>query len=159
MNVQVHLQPRGFTLVELVVTMIVIGIMAVVAIPRMSGIGTFDARGAADQATAYLRFAQKSALAQRRYVQISGLTADPTGATAPTLTVGTTTACGATPLAYPGSFRSPRNVTVTGTDTYCFDTMGGLVTPSGGGNLTFSADSTTVATVTVEAVTGYVHLD
>ncbi len=86
-------------------------------------------------------------------MQISGLTST---TVAPALTIGTTTACGATSLAYPASFRSPRNVTVTGTSTYCFDTMGGVTT---GGSLTFSADGTVVATVTVESVTGYVHLD
>jgi len=153
-NVNRTLRQVGFTMVELVVTMVVIGIMAAVVIPRMSGIGAFDARGAADQATAYLRFAQKSALAQRRYVQISGLTST---TSAPTLTVGSATACGgATPLVYPGRFQSPRNVTVTGTDTYCFDTLGGVAT---GGTTTFSFEGATVATVTVESTTGYVHLD
>lgn len=35
----------GFTLAELIVTMILVGIMAVTVIPRMNVLGSFDARG------------------------------------------------------------------------------------------------------------------
>lgn len=140
----------GFTMVELIVTMIVIGIMAVVAVPRFSGINSFDARGAGDQAASYLRFAQKSALAQRHYVTIT-VSNDP--ATSPVLKIGT--ACGAaTDLAYPGRFQVARNITISGGTTICFDTLGGTTATV---NLTFSADGSVVRTVTVEAVTGYVH--
>ncbi|MCX7147085.1 MAG: prepilin-type N-terminal cleavage/methylation domain-containing protein [Sulfuritalea sp.] len=61
----------GFTLVELIVTMIIIGIMAVSVLPRFSGLSDFDAKGFHDQTVAQLRFAQKTALAQRRTVCVT----------------------------------------------------------------------------------------
>jgi MSHA pilin protein MshC len=61
----------GFTLVELIVTMIIIGIMAVSVLPRFSGLSDFSAKGFHDQTVAQLRFAQKTALAQRRAICVS----------------------------------------------------------------------------------------
>ncbi|BAO28637.1 prepilin-type N-terminal cleavage/methylation domain-containing protein [Sulfuritalea hydrogenivorans] len=76
---------RGFTIIELVVVIVILGIMAVVVLPRMDSLGGFEAAGFRDQTVAILRFAQKSALAQRRAVCVS------VGATGVTLTIDTTT--------------------------------------------------------------------
>ena len=62
---------RGFTLVELIVTMIVVGILAVAVIPRFADQSAFDARGFRDGTLAVLRYAQKSAVAQRRQVCVT----------------------------------------------------------------------------------------
>jgi MSHA pilin protein MshC len=62
---------RGFTLVELIVTMIVVGILAVAVIPRFADQSDFDARGFRDGTLAVLRYAQKSAVAQRRLVCVT----------------------------------------------------------------------------------------
>lgn len=62
---------RGFTLVELIVTMIVVGILAVAVVPRFADQSGFDARGFRDGTLAVLRYAQKSAVAQRRQVCVS----------------------------------------------------------------------------------------
>jgi len=62
---------RGFTLVELIVTMIVVGILAVVVIPRFADQAGFDARGFRDGTLSVLRYAQKSAVAQRRQVCVT----------------------------------------------------------------------------------------
>lgn len=59
---------RGFTLVELVMVLIILGILAVYAVPRMFSRSDFDARGLHDGTLAYLRYAQKTAVAQRRTV-------------------------------------------------------------------------------------------
>ena len=62
---------RGFTLVELIVTMIVVGILAVAVIPRFADQSGFDARGFRDGTLSVLRYAQKSAVAQRRQVCVT----------------------------------------------------------------------------------------
>jgi Tfp pilus assembly protein FimT len=58
----------GFTMVELIVIMIILGILAVVAIPRMDSATAFRAVEFRDQTIAALRFAQKTATSHRRMV-------------------------------------------------------------------------------------------
>lgn len=59
---------QGFTLVELVTILILIGILAVVALPNLDQAQGFGATSFNDRVAASLRFAQKSAVAKRRMV-------------------------------------------------------------------------------------------
>lgn len=61
----------GFTIVELVVTLVVVGILAVTVLPRFANRTDFDARGFFDATASILRYAQKSAVAQRRTVCVN----------------------------------------------------------------------------------------
>lgn len=61
----------GFTLVELVAVILVLGILAVVAVPRMISGQAYQARGFHDGTMSALRLAQKSAIAERRTVCVA----------------------------------------------------------------------------------------
>ena len=49
---------RGFTLIELIMVMVVVGILAVFVAPRFFDANVFKSRGFADQVQATLRYAQ-----------------------------------------------------------------------------------------------------
>lgn len=58
----------GFTMVELVVVIVIVGMLGAVAATRFFDKASFDAASYADQTRALLRYAQKNAVAQNRPV-------------------------------------------------------------------------------------------
>ena len=66
-----HRGRRGFTLVELVVTLIIVGVLSVVALPRFADRVLFGTRGFVDQTLATLQYARKVAVASGRNVCVS----------------------------------------------------------------------------------------
>lgn len=61
----------GFTLVELILVLILVGILSLYALPRFFDRNTFDTRAFSDTARATVRYAQKTAIAQNRPVFVS----------------------------------------------------------------------------------------
>ncbi|HLP98882.1 MAG TPA: prepilin-type N-terminal cleavage/methylation domain-containing protein [Sideroxyarcus sp.] len=62
---------RGFTMIELIMVIVILGVISVVVLPRFFDSNTFEARGAADQVRSALRYAQKVAIAQHRNITVS----------------------------------------------------------------------------------------
>lgn len=164
-----RLKMRGFTLVELVMTIVLIGILAVVVLPRMDLLRGFDEAGYRDKVRATLQYARKAAVAQRRNVcvTVNGngllLTRDLAvpgggGVNCPNavlnrlvLPAPDTKYCGNATNG--NEICAPAGVTLAG-DALVFSPLG---QPSGGGNVVYTVTGQTAFTITVEAETGYVH--
>lgn len=67
-NVELVGGNRGFTLVELVLILVLVGILSLFVMPRFFDQTTFDTRSFADDAQSMVRYAQKVAIAQNRNV-------------------------------------------------------------------------------------------
>ena len=148
-------------MVELVVTIVIIGILAAVVAPRFLSKSTFDSRGFFDRAQSVVRYAQKLAIAQRRtvYVCVSidrinvsttandnacgSLAADPTGV------IGTTGPNDGLLHAV-----APAGVALAPTVNFNFN---GLGQPSNAGLLQIDFSDDPSRHIFVEAETGYVH--
>jgi MSHA pilin protein MshC len=144
----------GFTMVELILVMVIAGILAAVAVPRLVGRNSFDTRGFADQLAATVRFAQKLAIAQRRtvFVQLSASEA--------TLCYLATTPCPAASRApgpggeKPYTISAPNGVTIAPAMVLGFSTGG---VPDTTAQLDIQVSGAGTHHVFVAQETGYVH--
>jgi MSHA pilin protein MshC len=151
---------RGFTLVELVMTMVIIGIMGAVAAPRFFSANVFQSRGFSDQLKATLRYAQKTASAQNRYICVM-FTANSLAlsydATPPGPAHATANCPGSSMLSPAGSgpyvVTAPAGLTLSGATNFYFDVLG---KPSLATRQTILV-SGYATPVTLETETGYVH--
>lgn len=147
---------RGFTVIELIMVIVIAGILAIAVAPRFFDNSMFQSRGFADQVQASLRYAQKIAIAQRRFVCVN------IASNSLSLAIGTAATCGTplTSLSGGGNyvFNAPAGVTVTSA-AFDFNALGRPVDASGtplGAQTTITISGATNSII-VEAETGYVH--
>ena len=156
-------QQAGFTLVELVVMIIIIGVLAVAAMPRFFDRTDFDARGFFDATMSTLRYAQKTAVAQRRTVCVTFSAA---GAVPASVTLRVASAFGATSC--DTDLAGPTGgvpYTVTAPDGVSFFFHSGLPelissssrSGSASANRNFGVTEYTSGSIVVVAATGYVY--
>lgn len=149
----------GFTMVELVAVLVVIGIFAAFAIPRFTGRIGFESRGFYDHAQSLVRYAQKVAVARRH--------SPPKGPLFLSITTSQIRACldasCATLLTDPSTgspmmLTAPAGVTLSPPTTFSFDGSGA---PSFDSVLAIQVKSSGVGDVNrvfyVQAKSGYVH--
>jgi len=148
-------------MIELVVVMVLIGIMAAIAIPRMGNVNEFRAMAFRDSVVSGLRFAQKTATS-RRHVVCAAITG-----TTLTLTIaaggGVGAACdtdlplsdGAAAVNSP----DPANVTLAGMPAALFFQPDGRITTNAAGTANASVTDASVGgqTIALEGSTGYVQ--
>ena len=154
-NQRPHRAARGFTLVELVLIIMLLGILSFFAGARLNDRDQANARGFAEQVASTLRFAQKAAIAQRRNVYVNIDTS--TRRVRACLDAATTCV---TPLASPGGgsldVTGASGVTLTsGSTQFSFDALG---RPSFASNLTLTTSANGLTfSVIVETESGYVR--
>jgi MSHA pilin protein MshC len=146
----------GFTMIELIMVMVLVGVVAVFVVPRIND-SDFNARGFHDGTLAFLRYAQKTAIAQRRTVCVA-FTAD--SATLTIASAANTNSCD-TNLAGPSGETPGRIAAGAG---IAYQTVPGpfFFTALGQPSLPLALQVTQAGTpigvaITVEAETGYVH--
>ena len=141
---------RGFSMLELVVTIVIVGIVMAVAVPRFTD-NEAKATWFHEQVKATVRYAQRQAVAQRRCVFVEV----PTTTTIQLRYGDTSCVITATILTQPGgtaayTLTAPSGVTIASSaGTFSFN---GLGRPSATSNITVGS-----RTVTVNAETGLVQ--
>jgi MSHA pilin protein MshC len=147
----------GFTMVELVITLVIVGILAVTVLPRWNGSSGFDERGFRDTIISGLRYGQKSAIAAHRTVcaTFTSTTASFSISAAfdDANCSGGATLAGPDGNAYVVSARGSATFSAVPADIV-FDAAGRPTT--GLASLSFTNLPSSLA-VTVETETGYVH--
>ena len=149
----------GFTMVELVLVMVLIGVLAAIGVPRLMGDNTMAAAAFGDEVVSALRTAQKSAVARRRVVCAT------VGGSAVTLTMSpssTTLDC-TEPLNAETYSTSASGVTATMNPPTLFFQPNGMITsdiagstPVGG---TVRIQGGASRSITFEGTTGHVQVD
>lgn len=130
-------------MVELITIIVIVGIIAVVALPRFAGNDAFRDRATADQVAAALRYAQKVAIASHSPVTVNVTNGDPQNC-------GTAVVAGVINCVVPEGVVLNGTLVVGGTLTVAFDFMG-APTPNGASAVVGAT------TINIEAETGYVH--
>lgn len=146
---------RGFTLVELVMAIVIAGVIAAVAVPRMVNRSAFQSRGAASEIRTTLRYAQRLAMAKNREVCVTTTATDLTLMFNPSPITGA--ACSQAVISPDGSSPNyivtlPAGITITPGLSFRFDVQG-RPSPNAAVNMIVGG----IIPVTLTRETGYVQ--
>jgi len=156
----------GFTLIELILVLVLVGVLGAFAAPKLWDQETFNSRGFYDETRALLRYAQKAAIAQRRTVCV--VFTPPAAPTSVSLTMASAAAAtncsSATALTGPNG-EAPAIVSARGAAVMSaapavlnFNGLGQPIDNAGAALATQAITVTNApANITVQAVTGYVQ--
>ena len=161
---------RGFTLIELIIVMVMLGVLAVFAAPRIFNSDDFYARGFHDETLGLLRYAQKTAIAQRRTVCVTFTSSAPASATLSIASTAAVSTCNApltgpnrnctagTPIGSKGCITARAGISFSSAPASL--SFNGLGQPSASASATFQVSTLAGAAgnpIVVETETGYVH--
>lgn len=157
---------RGFTMIELIMVLVMLGVLAVFAAPRLTITQDVQANGFHDATLAYLRYAQKMAVAQRRTVCVTWSSGGAGLTLAMASAAGATTCAPSVALIGP-KFETPAALVAPAGVTYGtpqptnfnFDALGQPLSAAGAvlaANQTLKVANQNKV-ITIEARTGYVH--
>src|SRR5437773_9750343 len=152
MSLQRPARRRGFTLPELVMTIVIIGILIAVTAPRFVSWKGFASRGSYDEAQAVVRFAQKTAVAWRRpiYVCVS----------ATVISATSNSDCTTAPVKHPITGLDLKStatdgVTLSPVGSFSFDGLGRPI-PNAAVTITLTITDDPARQIVVASETGYV---
>jgi len=143
-------QKTGFTLVELIVVIVLVGFVALIAAPRFFSQPTFDAARFHDTAISAIRYGQKVAVAQRANVFV--IAGSGSVALCYDAACASTVKSPADNAAF--TVAAPSGIGIT-TASFNFNPLG-QPNPNTALTLTISGDGTS-RQIVVERETGYVH--
>ncbi|MDX1609966.1 MAG: type II secretion system protein [Halofilum sp. (in: g-proteobacteria)] len=153
------MRARGFTIIELVTVLVIVGALAVFVVPRLNPEG-FDRYGFRQEVLSAARYAQKTAMASGCEVQLfADAAADSVALNyrsgGDDRDCGPSTNAFTEPVQNPGSsgpfvLNAPSGVDITSGGTVVFDGYGD---PDNGLMIDFATDPD----IEIEAVTGYAH--
>jgi len=132
---------KGFTLIEIVATLVIIGVLTAIATTRFIDTSTISVRGAADMIQADIRYAQETAMTGHISKSVIFSTGSPAYTFSP--------ASGMDPLG-----ELPSGVTIETNFTVTFNSLGEPTT-GGGGSVSISADDHS-KTISISDYTGRV---